>query len=607
MNTDNPRRIQLLRDSVSRKIAAGEVIDRPFSVIRELLDNSLDAESSEIRIDIKKGGTEEITVTDNGIGMTKEDLQLCCKPHATSKIENENDLLHIRTLGFRGEAMSSIAACSRLEILASRHEGKAWKLKVVNGKEQITPFRGPAGTRVTVEDLFYSYPARKKFLKRPASETAACTSMVQEKAIPFPDVTFRYFTDEKLRFFLPPSDLPGRIRSIYSKELGSATLFDWESTGDGFTLRIIAAAPEYSQRDRKLIQTFVNKRKIQEYSFIHAAQYGFNEYIPGGRFPAVFIFLEIDPQLVDFNIHPAKREAKFQNIQELHHHITSELRQNLRKEIGSSISAYSNTRAYAKNEQEELGFPQEQSRNTPKSSDTQGHRPVFRELENSTHNYHNKPSVSKQGEWAKESVHKTMNTAAKNKPEKEEEMNSGRTGFYYFGQALGVFLIVQYKDSLYLIDQHAAHERILFNSFSAESKSRQPLLVPAEFETASSQTKVLRSISDELLSAGIEIVEKYEGQWLLKTVPASMKNLETKLITFLQGEAGITQDLISDLYASMSCKAAIKDGETVTPYTAQTLIEKAFALEQPRCPHGRPIWFQLSREELFKLIGRTVH
>ena len=276
------RRIHLLRDSVAQKIAAGEVIDRPFSVVRELLDNSIDSGADSIDLYIEGGGIRRIRVLDNGSGMSREDLELCYKPHATSKISAVGDIYNLHTLGFRGEALASIAACAKLTVTSAPENSQPHTLEVRNGTPiRLELSRGTQGTVVDVADLFYAMPGRRKFLKSAGAETAACKRTLLEKALPFPSISFRLYTDDQLKLFLPASDLQERIVQAYPGQINPQFLNHVEDEAGRFKIKAVLASPAVQRRDRRNIQVYVNRRRIQEYSLVQAVHYAYEELLPG--------------------------------------------------------------------------------------------------------------------------------------------------------------------------------------------------------------------------------------------------------------------------------------------------------------------------------------
>lgn len=315
----NRGRIKVLSEAVARRIAAGEVIDRPNAVVRELLDNSLDAGATQIDLRIAGGGNERVAVTDDGVGMDAEDLSKCYLSHATSKISSDRDLDQVRTMGFRGEALSAVAHVAKLDIRSRPADGDGHRLVVHAGSViALEPQACAAGTTVTVDDLFYQLPARKRFLKRAQSESAAVRSVMLDKALPFPDVSFRLFAQEEMRLHLPASSALERIALAYPNYLEPARMQELTTEGEGFRIQLFAGDPTDARNDRRALQVFVNRRRVWEYALLQAVEYAYQEYVHGGLHPIAYLFLDIDPQLVDFNIHPAKREVKIRCLSEVH-------------------------------------------------------------------------------------------------------------------------------------------------------------------------------------------------------------------------------------------------------------------------------------------------
>ena len=312
--------VKALDLETARKIAAGEVIDRPAAVIRELLDNAIDSGASKVQVEISGGGIDRIRVTDNGCGMSREDLAICTDTHTTSKISTAEDLLSLHSLGFRGEALSSIKAVSDLEITSTRSGPAAWKLQL--GK--ILPARLNAGTVVQVENLFENFPARKQFLKRAAAETGLCRTIFLDKALPHYTTEMRFITDSTLRFLLPPAkSLRERCLAAFSFKEPETLFFEIEGSGEHFSFHIVLGSPDVVRSDKRAIMIFVNGRRITEFGLTQAIEYGSEGYFPNGGHPVAFLFLTVHPSRVDFNIHPAKKEARFQDYGAIHHAVSS--------------------------------------------------------------------------------------------------------------------------------------------------------------------------------------------------------------------------------------------------------------------------------------------
>jgi len=340
--------IQILNNSVAQRIAAGEVIERPESIIRELLDNAIDANSSAIDVYIQNGGIEEIRVIDDGSGMSKSDLKICCSSHATSKISKVGDLYKLSTLGFRGEALYSISACTKLSIISKQNDDTPYTLSIQEGvQEGPEPGGNTKGTTIIAKDIFFSIPGRRKFLKRPQAEGTACRKTFLNKALPFPDITFRFFTNGKLRHNLPESDQLQRILQAYQETIHEKFMGMTAIEAGGFSIKAVCSTPDFYRTDRSYIQIYINKRRIHEFSLLQAVTYGYNDYLPGGSFPYCFLFITINPELVDFNIHPAKREAKIRNISEIHHETVQMLKSWLFKATTKQVPAAKRVNAAA--------------------------------------------------------------------------------------------------------------------------------------------------------------------------------------------------------------------------------------------------------------------
>ena len=306
---DNRRPVRQLSVDVARKIAAGEVIDRPAAIVRELLDNAVDSGANEISVEIAGGGIEKIRVSDNGSGMTREDLAACARPHATSKISDAEDLLNLTTLGFRGEALASIAAVSRLSIMSGTYKMRA-SITEDHIIEAIPPVQNEHGTIVMSEGLFENFPARRQFLKRTSSETMLCRELFVEKALPRTDIAFRLTIDGTVRYDLPRDvSLSDRFTAALETKESPALFSELKASAADWSFRLVIGEPSVWRNDRKQLFVYVNGRRVQEYSLMQAIEYGCQGFFPNGTHPVAALFVEMNPALVDFNIHPAKRSA----------------------------------------------------------------------------------------------------------------------------------------------------------------------------------------------------------------------------------------------------------------------------------------------------------
>jgi DNA mismatch repair protein MutL len=676
-----PRRpVRSLPAEVARKIAAGEVIDRPNAIVRELLDNAVDSGADWIQVEIEGGGIERIRVVDNGMGMTREDLEQCARPHATSKITAETDLMNLSTLGFRGEALSSIAAVSRLQITSSTKETGAWRLTAsVTQEHHIVPANLDQGTIVQSQALFENFPARRTFLKRPAAETTMCRQTFVEKSLPRTDISFRLLVDGKQRLDLPKGQsLAQRFTEALGLKESPQLFYEIHSTPESqqdWKFTIIIGEPSVARNDKKLIYIYVNGRKITEYSLMQAIDYGATGYFPNGTHPVAALFLEVNPALVDFNIHPAKREARFKDIAPIHRSISQAVRQFFRNYSVSKISAQAvdalfpsgdthqkepqkpsslvaqtlwteeqghtteniydqgplqvsskkwwqqSREEHFKHDRPTESFPRKSSSGTPSvHSDTRtqffsdcyikDYQPVESAVAMQTPSY-GKENVS----FTKNPVPPTQEPLSLcNKTEEslqtEDTKQELAKKIRYLGTTQGVYLVVELGDSLYLIDQHAAHERLLYNQFIAQAGQRQNLLVPYVIETASStDDEYLRSLQDSLCAAGFEVKEgESEGdipRWEFYSVPVQWKGTEADLERDLLNKRISPEELVASLASTNACRQAVMDGTVLDDDTACQLALDTLALEDPHCPHGRPLWLKISREAMDRGVKRT--
>lgn len=656
MSVRNP--VRMLKAEVARKIAAGEVIDRPNAIVRELMDNAIDSGADKITVEISEGGIEKIRVSDNGCGMSEEDLKNCAKPHSTSKISSESDLLNLSTLGFRGEALASIAAVSRLQIISSGLKMRS----SITEDHLIEKTSSTEGTIVLAEGLFENFPARRIFLKKASAEGVMCKNTFIEKSLPYPEKSFRFVNNGEIKIDLFSGEsLKERfVRAMEFKE--DVSLFnqiDFFKSGEDFSFKIVIASPSVYRSTKKDIYIFVNGRRIQEYALVQAIEYGCQGFFPNGTFPVASLFVNINPRLVDFNIHPAKKEVRFKDISSLHHQISVSVREFLRDSVNLKISSFSNSKEnnfetlklfdsepqkkfdYSKKITNEY-FPSETSQN---KMFTQLDRYKISRVKDSSENFaESSKSVSGYERFASEYnkkhpqqnleneknqnekklkeenakkivsfVDEVLKNYTKDDSVKEENISLNQTKkekipaekIKFLGSCLGTFLIAEFDDALYLVDQHAAHERLLFNKIMENQGKSQALLIPETFLTESeSDDEYLRLISPALEKAGFTLKEE-NGKWQIFTVNERFnQNLQDFLNQILK-EKVKPDEVIYSIAALTACKAAIKDGGFLDDETAKDLVYEALNLEDPHCPHGRPVYTVITKADLFRLVRRT--
>lgn len=586
-------KIQRLDPLVAQRIAAGEVIERPASVIRELLDNALDAGAKSITASLVEGGLEEIALLDDGEGIAPEDLPLLCESHATSKVHSLDDLYHIQSMGFRGEALYSIAEVSSITIASSYQGGEPYQITVDNGRRQAVLSGGPRkGTTVTVKGLFSELPARRQFLKRPSTESTMCRQVLQEKALAFPDRSFRFLTDGTLRLDLLPTSRKQRILDVLSlsQNIVPSEMLELYDTAGRFNLYAVCSSPAFSRSDRSHIKIFVNNRPVEEYSLVQAVTYGYGELLSGGSFPYCYLFIEVDPTLVDFNIHPTKREVKLRNKAEIHHQVVSMISSQVKRTIPRLV------KQELEFEQPSLTVPASHAKADVSSEP----RASYRIQEQAQ-----RPIDPAWFQKAKEILGQQSMQASKTNQEQDIWLQQQETEpFTYLGQAFNLFLIAQKGDDLYLVDQHAAHERLLFDEIRTK-QSVQTLMIPLSFEVERDADTYLQEHMDVYLNLGIKLERTDDLLWELRAIPALYRNIEGQLISFIQHTTGDAQEVEKGLYAIVACHAAIKAGDPVDRNLAISLLTKVFALAEPACPHGRTFVIRLQKSDLIQAVQRT--
>ncbi len=632
MSLTNP--VKTLNAEVARKIAAGEVIDRPNAIVRELMDNAIDSGATSITVEIAGGGIDRIRIIDNGCGMTKEDLQTCARPHATSKIATETDLMNLTTLGFRGEALASIAAVSRLSI-----QSGGWKMRAsVTEDHIIEPVAETQGTIVQSEGLFENFPARRVFLKRPATEGVMCKGTFIEKALARPDIAFRLIIDGQTKMDLPGNQSQKeRFISANSYTEDPALFYTVSNKSQQLTegkplwsFNVIIGEPAVSRSSKKEIVVYVNGRKIQEYSLVQAIEYGGQGYFPNGTYPVAAAFITVDPKSVDFNIHPAKKEARFYDISDLHHGLSSTIKHffqqytqaNFAEDKPADSSPMYERHISYKPAQTQAAisgsnfsdFRSKYMAGTHTTSSAQ--KPSFSTgttTFGTTKNTFQPPSTMAYSNTAtstEDLVQQALFAQEYQDQEKsfEQALVQKESEVRFIGSCLGTFLLAEKNRNLFIIDQHAVHERILFDRLmnTQEKAGTQPLLIPYKINTESkTQDNQLNKLKERLANIGFTLTNPKDGYWEVTEVPERWTGTEYDLRTLLFVKHVEPEEIIRSIAAMTACKAAIKDGYVIDDDTAAKLVKQAFTLEDPHCPHGRPVYTVISREQLFTLVKRT--
>lgn len=565
---------------MASQIAAGEVIDRPASVVRELLDNSIDAGSDRIVIKIEEGGKRHIRVKDNGVGMSKDDILLSIESHATSKINSVSDLFAIKTLGFRGEALPSIAAVSRIEITSRREDQLAgYRLQVAGGRlKSIDEIGSPTGTMVEVRDLFYNTPARRKFLRGVKTETDHIVDTLSRIVLPFTHIQLRLDGSGKTLLNLPATEsILNRFSDLIGRNV-AVSMMDTFKEMDELKLRAYLAPPDLSRTKRDRIFIYVNKRSIRDKLITRAVMEGYGQRMMRGRYPHVIIFMEIDPSLLDVNVHPTKQEIRFHNNRLVYQTLVSTIESTLRKRFHSILDL---GQLKSGDEKEERVQGMVIAEPVREYSGTEQRKPVDYKIE-----------LLKETPLVKEVPQ-------------------------IIGQLKNTYIICQLMDGLLMIDQHAAHERIVYenlkNSYKSSKIERQSFLIPHKMELSMKDGRIIQKRLDQLARLGLEIDHFGGSTFLLRSVPPILINMEWEkflldLVPVLENEGDLSGEKALDrLLTIMACHGAIRAGQRLSREEMIQLLNQLEELDLPtHCPHGRPISKKFSYYEIERMFKRVI-
>jgi len=584
--------INLLPDLVINQIAAGEVVERPASALKEILENSVDAGAVEINIQLAQGGIKLIRVADNGAGIPKDDLPLALTPHATSKIHTLEDLQKVASLGFRGEALASIAAVSHL-VLASRRLGEkhAWQIRVKGGHHSPPePTSLVAGVTVEVHDLYFNTPARRKFLKTEATEFAHCEETFRRIALSRADISFTLQHNGKTRIHLRSTDTTQRITEILGKEFRQNSVLLDEQAAD-LHLYGATALPTYSKSARDAQYFFVNGRFVRDKLITHALREAYRDVLHLDRHPAYVLFLEMNPDELDVNVHPAKTEIRFRDSRALHQFIFHTIDKSLASPHQESVANNSRT-----NIKETItSSPAYLGQNTiPLRREAQS--PFFYQ------NLFGEKIISQN----------TPTTATIIEPAQEEIPPLG----FALGQLMGIYILAQNNQGLIIVDMHAAHERVVYeklkSAFDNHTLSMQPLLIPVTFQGDGLDVATAEEHKEILSELGFEIAILSPTTLAVRAVPAILKDadvvkLARDLLCELR-EFDASQILTSrrnELLSSMACHNTVRANRILSVPEMNALLREMEATERhEQCNHGRPTWFEISLANLDKMFMR---
>ena len=586
--------IQILPENITNKIAAGEVIERPASVVKELVENSLDAGAGKVEVELKKGGTKLIRVVDDGQGMSREDLSLAFVSHATSKLEDEDDLFSVSTMGFRGEALSSIGAVSRAKITSrTRDSDEGHSIEVEGGViGQVQAAGAPPGTQVEVRDLFYNVPVRRKFLKTTATEMAHISETLTRLALARPDVRFMLRHNDREVFNLPAADdRAQRIAEFFGGEIADE-LIPFEREMDDLTVEGYLCPPSVDRSNTKMQYTYVNGRYVRDRSLTHAIMEAYRGLMMSRRKPVCFLFLRVPPGEVDVNVHPTKIEVKFRKVGQVHNQLLEAMKDALREaKLTPQPSLSDGAEGGADGDSEGESVRQAVWDYFGSAGDDQDGGP-------------------KRGGRGRSGAAPARPV---NVPREEGEgpLPSGRAV-----QVLDSYIVQETGEGLEVIDQHALHERLLYNRLKQRldegALDRQQLLVPELIELPKDEFYAIMDLQEELARFGISMDAFGDSTVIIRSYPQVLDNFDAEgfvrevLDEFEDVDpAGGAEECLERLLKVTACKGAVKADQRLSSDQLKRLLEqKAQQDEVDTCPHGRPTTILLSHRELEKQFKR---
>lgn len=644
--------IHILDTEVSNKIAAGEVVERPLSIVKELVENSIDAGATAITVEIRNGGVEYIRVTDNGSGMGEEDAKICFLRHATSKISTGSDLDAIFTLGFRGEALSSIGAVSKVQLYSKRREDSDGVCVTCEGGEILSSSVSgvPDGTVVEVRDLFYNTPARRKFLKKPATEGGYISDIVSRYVFAYPEISFKLIRDGKeMIFSAGDNNLINAVYAIYGKDYAKNVLkVDYEYNGVHITG--VIGKGTLCRPNRNYETFLVNKRYIKSAMMMRALDEAYKNQIMISKFPVAVLNIEISPEEVDINVHPTKLECKFSNEQDIYQAVyhgaksalyalpnvpniergeeTAQIQKPEQKSIEDIFKEKLKEAERLKErpnpvaKRTDIDIPKAAKEQKPKidalsmidfaiEHSKQQHNPIEVKSPTASEN-----KIVEEESWRDYLKRESEKIEIDQNETVEENKNFFVGGFRVIGQLFETYILVEKDDSLLMIDQHAAHERLNYEALKAELEetgiASQMMLETIDVKLAPSEIAVFEANKELFRKLGFE--SNLNGDTVeISAVPGdiSWSDTEPLFLELLSQMDDMKQELISDkkqrLIYTISCKASIKANMKIGELEMQRLVEKVFSLNNINtCPHGRPIVISMSKKEIEKDFKRIV-
>ena len=591
--------IRVLPPHIANQIAAGEVVERPSSVVKELVENSLDARATKVSIYVERGGKELIRVVDNGTGMSPQDLEIALERHATSKIATQEDLYAIKSLGFRGEALPSIASVSDFTIKSAiDNETGGWMVKVYFGREKRgTPCAAPKGTTVEVRDLFLEIPARRRFLKGDQTELAHINRIIRTYAVAFPEVHFKLSTKRRVIFESVgikdyTKDEFSRLTPLLGEEV-IAKLRRVEASGYGITVRGAISGPGTGTSGPRLCHFFLNRRPFQSRLVLKAVKEAIRGDFLRNEYPALVLFFESDPELVDVNCHPTKQEVHFKNGDKVFRLIYSAIKNALSSPFKGSMAVIRDLKV---NEPDDVTYGKEHD--------------LFPIPENTKEK---SSYIEYQTDELIETKFKNESPFAKTPPFLDHHLNET---VEVLGQILDTYIVGRTEKGLFLMDQHSAHEALVFKRINRELDTKgvissQRLAFPIIFSIEPEEIERFKEVRDELLSLGLEMDQFGEGEVAVRRIPTvlSFHTQKEKIIReliqkALSGRLSSSRELLYDIASKAACKTAIKAGARLERVEMETLVTECLSEGVTHCPHGRPVFVVLGPSELERLFMR---
>lgn len=603
------RPIQPLSDQLISQIAAGEVVERPSAVVKELLENALDAGATQINVRLEQGGVKRIAITDNGRGIAPEQLPLALARHATSKINSLNELENVATLGFRGEALASIASVAQLTLTSRTADAQhAWEICGVQGSDQkntVAPSSGAPGTTVDVQDLYFNTPARRKFLKTEQTEFGHCAEVVRRIALSRPDVAFSLSHNGKTVDHWAVNDIAKRSAHILGSEFSGARL-PIEETAGPLHLHGFIGLPTASKARGDAQYFYVNGRFVRDKLLTHAVRSAYQDVLHGDRYPSYVISLDLDPALVDVNVHPSKIEVRFRDSRAVHqfvfHAVSRALAQTSATAFGavpSPTPAPSGALPWLREQQQSTFAPQFQQQYGVAQT-TANYGALF-----------NTDSVATAGN----SEAAAPFAAFAQGPAQTMSDDEFPLGFA-LAQLHGIFILAQNTKGLVLVDMHAAHERILYeqlkNALDDNAMQVQPLLIPITFYADDVEVGTAEDSKETLLSLGFDIAVMSPTTLAIRAVPTLLKNADAQSLArdVLRdvreyGGSRVLLERRNELLGTLACHTAVRANRMLTGPEMNALLRQMEATERAdQCNHGRPTWVQLGLSDLDKLFER---